>query len=245
MLRTRDRRRATLLRSGFVIRRGERGVSMVEMAILSPLYLLLVVACIFAGDCTLAKIGCVQAAREGAWMLHRYQQTGGQRFFQHIPGRISTRTIKRSSNTQWTSQSEVRTAIREGLGSDPLTYVWAGEAAKLLNTAGKRSAIDRGEARFEFTLDPIGASGWFQFPKPKFVSYAVTDLPGTQSRGSAELVQRNKDKIQYKNNRPWHEVMDGTPGWPRYRKKNSAWDQNFYPQNPIRWRPIVDFESPF
>lgn len=221
------------------IRRGERGVSMVEMAVLAPLYLLMVVACFFAGDCTLSKLGCVQAARQAAWTpnVQRVYNAGSvrSRWFAHIPGRVTNVTDKEDRNG-FTSGGDLRRDMGEGLGTDPLAYAYAGPAADLLNGSRKGGkSIVRDEARVEFELDPIGASGWFTFPKPKFVSVAATDLPG-------QLLYRNKEAVEYKNNRPWHEVMEGSIGWPKYRKKNKAWNTGF---NPIYQGPIIDFEMPF
>ncbi|MBI5368853.1 MAG: pilus assembly protein [Planctomycetes bacterium] len=221
------------------LRAGERGVSMVEMAILSPMYLLLIVACIFAGDCTLSKLGCVQAVRQAAWTPNakRTYNTGSAkgRWFAHLPGRVTSLTDKEDRG-DWTNSGDVRKSMQEGLGVDPAAYAFAGDAAKLLNQSKRNgNAISRGSSRVEFQLDPIGASGWLSFPKPKFISIAATDLPG-------KMVFRNTEKVEYKNNRPWHEVMDGSPPWPKYRKKNKAWEVNY---NPLLRGPIIDLEMPF
>lgn len=206
------------------LRATERGASMAEMAVLAPVYVLIVVGLLFVGDMVLAQQQCVVAARYLAWKPNaKVRGTTGsvqQQFFDGLPGRV-TKVVDDETKKDLFSASEFRKSLKDAYAVDPEYYAWAGKITKLLNGRNGKKWIWEGKAEVEYTLMPVGAgSGLFKFPDVKLTASHTTLLRG-------DFI-RNK-KLSDTKGRPRHRVFTDTWAWTTYMKKNRAWSNSFYP----------------
>ncbi len=206
------------------IRSRERGASMAEMAVLAPVYILIVVGLLYLGDMVMAQQQCVVAARYLAWKPNaKYKgsnSTVQQQFFSGLPGRV-TRVVDEESKKDLYNAGDFRRSLKDAYAVDPEYYAWAGKITKLLNGRNGKKWIWEGSAEVEYTLMPIGAgSGLFKFPDVKLSAAHTTLVRG-------DFI-RNK-KLSDSRGRPRHRIFTDTWMWTAYMKKNRAWSKSFYP----------------
>ena len=208
----------------FLSPRRDRGASMAEMAVLSPVYILIVIGLIYLGDMVMAKQQAVAAARYLAWKPNA-KYTGSassvkSQFFAGLPGKVS-RVVDREEKKDLYDAGGLRKALKDAWCADAECYVWAGKTAKLLNGRNGRKWLWEGTSEVEFTLSPVGAgSRFFSFPEVKVASSHTTLLRG-------DFI-RNK-KLADSRSRPRHRIFTDPWAWTAYMKKNRAWSKSFYP----------------
>lgn len=216
--------RSPVSRRWSLARRRERGAALVEVAILAPLYVLILLGLVYWGDLTLAQQQCHLASRYITWKPGSAANLGAtvsaKKFFGGLPGNATVipKTLPQGSIP---STQEISSAFLEAGVGDPEILMEAWLGSKILGGFGS-PWLRRKATTVRFDPTPFGLT--------VFPIATITVESGTLLRGS---LIRNKGDLGSKK----HNTKTLTGPMPPFRKKNLAWN---VPYNPL-FHGLVDF----